>query len=136
MMAFNVHLLSNTQKEVLTQVVSFVGRDTSGKFGILAYHTKMMACLAYGLAQLRYETNEMEYLAIPSGLLYFINNELYITTHHYIRSKNYTDIVMALEQRLLYEEKKVQSIKNSIHQLDKEMLKSLLELKSIDIGLG
>ncbi len=130
MTSFHVNLLSATQNETIERVVSFVGTDSSGKFGILAHHARIISCLTYGLATLRYETNEIEYLAIPGALLYFISNELYIISQHYFRSKNYQDIVNALDQGLLYEEKKVQSIKESIHELDKHMLKSLLELRS------
>ena len=130
MASFKVYLLSATQNENIEKVVSFIGADSSGKFGILAHHIRLISCLTYGLATLRYETNEIEYLAIPSGLLYFINNELYIITRHYVRSKNYQDIVNALDQRLHDEEKKLHHIKESIHQLDKQMVKNLLELKS------
>ncbi|MCW8400867.1 F0F1 ATP synthase subunit epsilon [Legionella sp. PATHC038] len=132
MATFTLHLHSALQEEQVNGVVSFVGEDDSGQFGLFAHHTRMMTCLNYGLARFRYEEGKTEYLAIPSGLLYFIDNDLHILTRHYIRSPRCQDILLAIDQQLQREEKKLITIKESIHRLDYEMLKSLLELKNKD----
>jgi len=133
MTTFTLHLQSATQDEKINKVISFAGEDSSGAFGILAQHERMMTCLTYGLANFCYDTNETEYLAIPGGLLYFIDNVLHIITRHYVRCKTYQAMVIAIDQNLQNEEKKLKNIKESIQKLDKEMLKSLLELQHKDL---
>ncbi len=129
MATFDLHLQSGTQYEEIHNVISFIGEDDSGLFGILANHARMMTCLVYGLAKFRYENNELEYLAVPGGVLYFLNNQLRICTRHYLRNKDYQAILIAMDEELHIEEKKLSSIKESLNRLDKEMLKRLWELK-------
>jgi F-type H+-transporting ATPase subunit epsilon len=132
MNTFELHLQSGTQYEKIPDVISFVGEDVSGQFGVLANHARMMTCLIYGLATFRCRNNETEYLALPGGVLYFIRNQLYINTRHYLRSKDYQVILTAMDEELHNEEEGVRSIKESLHRLDKEMLKRLWELKQQD----
>ncbi|MFO9703076.1 F0F1 ATP synthase subunit epsilon [Legionella pneumophila serogroup 1] len=101
---FTIHLKSATQYETVDKVVSFVGEDHSGQFGILAHHTRMMTCLKFGLAWFRDENEETEYLALPGAVVYFIDNQLHIATRHYIRHKEYQVLQMALEEELHWEE--------------------------------
>lgn len=129
MNTFILNLQSSIQFEQLNNVVSFVGEDSSGSFGILAGHSRMMTCLKFGLSWFRSETNEIEYLALPGAMLYFVDNQLFINTRHYLRSKNYQTMVAALEHELFEEEKDIQSIKESLRRLDEEILKRLWELK-------
>lgn len=129
MTTFNLYLQSGTQFEEIRQVVSFVGEDASGEFGILAHHARMIACLNYGLAWFRSDNDEISYLALPGGVLYFVNNELYISTRYFIRSKNYQEIETAITETLQIEEESVRNIKETLHRLDEAMLKHLWELK-------
>ncbi|HCC3243593.1 TPA: F0F1 ATP synthase subunit epsilon [Legionella pneumophila] len=126
---FTIHLKSATQYETVDKVVSFVGEDHSGQFGILAHHTRMMTCLKFGLAWFRYENEETEYLALPGAVVYFIDNQLHIATRHYIRHKEYQVLQMALEEELHWEEDNLSQTQESVHRLDEEMLKRLWELK-------
>ena len=129
MRPFEVCLQSAEQSETFQNVVSFVGEDASGQFGLLGHHARMMTCLIYGLATLRYVTDEIDYLAVPSGLLYFRNNRLVISTRHYIRNKDYNIILGALDKTFQIEEQNLSRIKDSLHRLDESMLKRLFELK-------
>lgn len=129
MSTFTLHLQSGTQYEQIAGVLSFVGEDRSGEFGLLAYHARIMTCLIYGLAKFQQEKNGVEYLALPGGLLYFNNNELFISTRHYLRSKDYHSILDAMDTALRAEEDQVRSIKESLQRMDEEMLKRLWELK-------
>ncbi|MCL9682866.1 F0F1 ATP synthase subunit epsilon [Legionella maioricensis] len=126
---FTIHLQSATQYEQIDTVVSFVGEDASGQFGILANHARMMTCLKFGLAWFRDEHNETDYLAVPGAVVYFNKNQLYIVTRHYVRHKEYQAIHSALEKELQFEEENLLSIKDSLHRLDEAMLKRLWELK-------
>lgn len=129
MSTFELYLQSGTQYEKISNVISFIGEDHSGQFGILPHHARMMTCLVYGLAKFQQKDNEVEYLALPGGVLYFIENQLYVSTRHYIRSKDYQTILIAMDKELLAEEEEIKSIKESLHRLDEEILKRLWELK-------
>ncbi|TIE14645.1 hypothetical protein DIZ66_05750 [Legionella pneumophila] len=125
---FTIHLKSATQYEKIDKVISFVGEDASGQFGILAHHSRMMTCLKFGLAWFRDENQETEYLALPGAVVYFIDNQLHIATRHYVRNPEYQAIQRVLEEELHWEENNLLRTKDSVHRLDEEMLKRLWEL--------
>ena len=109
--------------------MSFVGEDSSGSFGIMAGHARMMTCVKFGLMHFTHENSAIEYLALPGGVIYFIDNQLFINTRHYFYSKNYEEIVAALNNQLLSEEKAVQNIKETLDRLDENILRRLWEMK-------
>lgn len=129
MKTFNLYLQSATQAEQLSDVVSFIGSDFSGSFGILAGHARMVTCLKFGLAQIKYVDQHEEFIALPGGVLYFVANKLKIATRHYLRSDNYTEIVTELDKQLAAEETDIANIKESLHRLDENVLQRLWELE-------
>ena len=129
MNSFVVELHSATRSERLTGVTSFVGEDESGSFGLLANHARMMTHLNFGLARLCYSGGETEYLAMPGGLAYFVNNELRITTQQYSRSRDYDQILGILEREIAAEEEYLRSLRESLRRLDESILKRLLTLR-------
>lgn len=129
MATFEVHLQSGTQFEIIPNIISFIGEDASGKFGILAHHARMMTCLNYGLASYKSTEEVVTYLALPGGVLYFSENVLYLCTQHYLRSNDYQEIETAIEKSLLVEEEHVKSMKESLHRLDEAMFRRLWELQ-------
>jgi F-type H+-transporting ATPase subunit epsilon len=129
MNTFTLHLQSNTNYEEIFDVISFLGEDPSGKFGILANHTRMMASLAYGLCSYKNIDNEIEYIALPGAILYFVANHLYINTRRYIRSKDYLLLIDILDKELRAEEEKLHVIREKLNNFEKEMLKRLWELR-------
>ncbi len=129
MKRFTLVLQSSHQYEEINDTVSFVGEDKTGSFGILAGHAKMMTILKYGLAWYKTEDAVVEYLALPGALLYFIDNKLMISTRHYLRNPDYHAMKQALEHELRREEEKLSSLKESLHQLDREIIQHLLDLK-------
>lgn len=131
MKTFSLHLQSTKQYEELDGIISFVGEDASGSFGILANHARIMTCLKFGLARFKYKnanTNE-EYLALPGGLLYFNQNILIITTRYYLRSNDYDEISNALEEKSRSEREDIANIKETLHRLDEKILKRLWEMQ-------
>ena len=125
MKSFVLHLQDATRYERIDQVVSFVGQDDSGLFGILADHVRMMTVLAFGLARYRTTDDSWHFLAVPRGLLYCLDNNLYLSARRYIRDDVYTRISQALEEQLVAEETELRSIKDSVHRLEEEMFKRL-----------
>ncbi len=125
MSRFTLHLQAATQYERIDGVMSFVGADRSGAFGLLAGHERMVTALLFGLARFRTAVADWQYLALPGGVLYFVNNELFINTRHYLRDTDYRRIAAAMEEQLVKEEADLQAMKESLRRLEEEMLKRL-----------
>ncbi|MCD6582494.1 MAG: hypothetical protein J7K90_11910 [Desulfuromusa sp.] len=128
MKSFTLKLQDATHDDVISEVSSFVGEDSSGSFGILADHARFMTSLLVGLARFRVGNGNWQYLALPGAILYFCNNVLTLSTRHYLMDDNYMHISQALQQQLLEEEKKLQTIKVSLSHLEEEVLKHLWKM--------
>ena len=125
MKPFMLHLQDATHSDRIDQVVSFVGQDDSGLFGILADHARMVTVLSFGLARYRTSDERWHYLAVPRALLYCIDNTVYLSTRRYIRDDEYVRISQALEEQLVAEEAELRTIKESVHRLEEEMFRRL-----------
>ncbi|WP_260293976.1 F0F1 ATP synthase subunit epsilon [Sedimenticola hydrogenitrophicus] len=133
MSGFSIQLQSATQSERLDRVVSFVGEDASGSFGLMRGHTRFVTTLVFALARLRFEDGHREYLALPEAVADFDNNRLTISTRRYLRSVDYSRISQALREELLQEEVTLSGFRRSIEQLEQTML---LRLWRIGRGAG
>jgi F-type H+-transporting ATPase subunit epsilon len=129
MNTFVMHLQSATQYECVERVISFGGEDESGSFGILAGHARMMTLLSFGLARFRVIDQDWEFLALPGGLAYFVNRQLYLSTRRYLRGKDYEHLSVALRQELLAEEEALREMKQSVRRLEEEMFRRLWKAK-------
>lgn len=128
MKTFVLHLQDATQYERIEGVSSFVGEDDSGSFGLLAGHARMMASLVFGLARYRIEGGPWHYLALPGALIYFVHDELYLSTRRYLKDDDYERISDALHEQLAAEEETLQNFRDSLHNLEQEMLKRLWQI--------
>jgi len=128
MNTFTVHLFAADRYERIDAVASFVGEDRSGSFGLLARHDRFMTALTFGLARLRRVHGAWEYLGFPGGLLYFIDNELRISTRRYLRDTDVERITQALTRELLEEEQALAETRRKLHRLEAEMLRRLAQL--------
>lgn len=129
MKTFTLHIQSATQYTPIKHVNSFVGADPSGSFGILAGHARMMTSLSYGLARYEVEDGNRFYLAFPGGILYFLDNHLYISSRRFLCDNDYERISSGLMQQLLAEEESLREIKSSLSQLEQEMFRRLWQMK-------
>lgn len=128
MNTFRLDLESATQYEQVENVVSFVGEDESGSFGIMPGHARIVTVLRFGLARFRAAYQDWEYLALPGAVAYFFNNQLHLSTRHYVRGKKFETINTALQEELRTEEEALRDMKRSLSRLEEEMLKRLWEL--------
>ena len=128
MKTFILKLQDATRSEEITNVTSFVGESSSGSFGILAGHARMMTSLIIGLSRFRIGEDHWKYLALPGAVLYFNDNTLTLNTRRYLLDDDYMRISHALQQELLAEEEKLRSIKESLHYMEEEVLKRLWEM--------
>jgi len=130
MKAFDLYLRDTNCVEHVSGVVSFVGEDASGSFGILADHQRLITVLAFGLARFKKSDQKWHFLAMPSALLYFKNNVLQLNTPRFVRCENYKDISQALEQTLALEKSLVGDLKSHLKNIEDNMLLQISRLRS------
>lgn len=128
MNSFTLTLQDTTHSLQFDGVSSFVGEDTSGSFGILPGHARMMTSLVMGLSRFRITEQDWQYIATPGALLYFHNNTLSLMSRHFLIDKDYMRISAALEEQLLEEEALLHNQKQSLRRMEEEVLKRLWEL--------
>jgi F-type H+-transporting ATPase subunit epsilon len=126
---FVLNLLDATHEQRITGVVSFIGEDASGSFGILPNHARFMTTLVFGLARFRLITEEWQYLALPGAVVYFNNNELTLSTRHFLIDTDLERVSLLLEQQLITEEENLRATRESLHRMEQAMLKRLWTLK-------
>jgi F-type H+-transporting ATPase subunit epsilon len=126
--AFTLHLQSATQYVKLDDVESFIARDASGAFGLLARHERMMTALGFGLARIRSTAGPWHYVALPGGVAYFVDGELYVCTRRFVLGDDYRTVSAAVGQSLLAEEQALESLKQSVNRLEHEMMRRLWRL--------
>ena len=129
MKTFALHIESSGRSELIDSVVSFSGEDDSGSFGILAGHAPMITVLKLGLASFRTAKSANGYLAITGGVLYFHDNALHISTRDYSLGEGCDRITAVVLTRMKAEEENLSAMKQSVRQLEEELLKRLWELR-------
>lgn len=128
MSGITLHLNSAVRSERIDDVVSFVGTDASGSFGIRPGRTAFMTVLDYGLSRFRTGTGEWFYLACPGAVLAFAGNALTISTRRYLYDTDYRRISDLLGGQLAEEEAALQSIKDNLEKLEQELFRRLRSL--------
>lgn len=129
MRSFVLHLQSASCYERIEDVVSFIGEDASGSFGIMAGHARTVSCLTFGLARYRLAGGEWHYLALPGAVIYFRDNQLYLNTRRFVRGEDYAAVGKALDEKLAAEEEQMRSLTQSLQQLEQAMFKRLWDLQ-------
>jgi len=125
---FTLVLQDATRTTTIAGVTDFVGEDSSGSFGILAGHARMMTALVLGLARFRTAGGPWQYLALPGAVLYFDHNVLTLSTRHFLLDDDYLRISGALQQQLLAEEETLHTMKTSLHRMEEELFRRLWEI--------
>jgi F-type H+-transporting ATPase subunit epsilon len=123
--AFALHLQDATQYERIEGVTRFVGEDGSGQFGLLARHERFMTVLGVGLCRYRQGEAPWTFLAVPGGLLYFVDGELFLCTTHYLRDSERDRLAVALDAELRQERAALGEFRVSLRRLEEEMLRRL-----------
>jgi F-type H+-transporting ATPase subunit epsilon len=128
MTTFRLRVLDSEGQHEFADVISFVGEDASGSFGILAGHARTITSLVTGLARFRTASSDWRYIAMPGAILYFDENVLSLCTRRCLIGDDYERISSALREQLLAEESKLVSMKQSLHRMEEEVFKRLWEL--------
>lgn len=128
MSSFCLTIRDGTQGKTFEKVNSFVGEDRSGSFGLLPNHYRIMTVLVMGLSRFRVADGTWQYIAAPGALLYFRDNQLSISTRHFMIDEDYSRISSALGAQLQAEETALQSQRVSLRHMEETVLKRLREL--------
>ena len=129
MNTFTVHLQDVAQTLRVGDVVSFVGQDAGGEFAVWARHERMMTSLSYGLARYRTADERWHYLVMPGGLLYFLDNELFIATRRFFLDDDAERIVGSLERQLRSEEQELRVLKQNLEHFEQELLRRMWHME-------
>lgn len=125
---FALNLLDATHEQRIAGVAAFIGEDASGSFGLLPNHARFMTTLIFGLARFRTITEDWHYLALPGAVVYFNQNELTLSTRHFLIDTDLERISLSLEQQLIAEEENLRATRESLHRMEQSMLKRLWTL--------
>ena len=133
MKTFTLVIQDPTQIKQFEQVQSFVGEDASGQFGIRANHARFMTALTLGLSrfqQSQQASSEAEwlYLGTSNALLDFKDNQLTISTQHFLVDSDYQTISRVLQETMHQEAKQLSEQKQSFRHIEEEVLKRVWEL--------
>ena len=129
MNSFSLQLYDATQQQRIEQVTSFVGEDSSGCFGLQAHHARFMTTLVFGLFRYRLQSEDWHYLALPGGVLYFNDNQLTISSRHFLIDSDFERISGRLKQQLLTEEETLTATRSSLQKMEQSMLTRLWKLQ-------
>jgi len=132
MNSFTLHLQDATKYQKIDNIISFVGQDLAGKFGLMANHERFITALGFGLAKYKDVNHHWTYVALPGGILHFVNNELYITTRQYLVDENYEKISQELGNRIRKEEEKTKVLRESLHKLEQSVFKRLWDVGRLE----
>ncbi|MDH5739118.1 MAG: F0F1 ATP synthase subunit epsilon [Nitrospira sp.] len=130
MKPFTLVVQDATHVERFDDVGHFIGWDDSGSFGLLADHQRFMTVLSWGLARYQTIDGPWHYLALPGGLLYFVQNTATISTRRFLHDDDADRISRALEEQLAAEEDRLKTMKHSLNRLEEEMFKRLWRMGS------
>jgi F-type H+-transporting ATPase subunit epsilon len=128
MNSFALNLVDANHQQRIVGITSFIGEDASGYFGILANHARFMTTLVFGLARFRQATEDWQYLALPGAVAYFNNNELTISTRHFLIDTDLESIGSLLEKQLIAEEENLHATRESLYKMEQAVIKRMLML--------
>jgi F-type H+-transporting ATPase subunit epsilon len=88
----------------------------------------MITTLGFGLARFRLGDSPWQYVAVPGAVLYFVRDELFLSTRHYLRGSDYGWISAALQEKLAAEEETLRGVKESLRRLEEELLRRMWQI--------
>jgi len=110
-------------------LTSFVAEDSTGSFGILPNHARMMTALAPGLTRFRIGASEWHFLALPGGILYSTGTDLTLCTRRYLHDTEFHHMGAHLLEIQKADQETLGGIRESLHRLEEEMLRRLREIQ-------
>ncbi|HTX02268.1 MAG TPA: hypothetical protein VMD07_01205 [Candidatus Acidoferrales bacterium] len=124
---FRLDLVSEERHESIDRIVSFIGADESGSFGILANRESLITILSWGLCRFTTADGATEYVGMPGGVLSFGERLLRIATPRYVRAAESETLLRQLDDRMKTEEEDRRRLREVLHNLDREFLRRLAQ---------
>jgi F-type H+-transporting ATPase subunit epsilon len=134
MNCFSLTLLDSRGTDVFDNVCQFIGADDQGSFGILAGHVHTVTLLRYGLARFIDLNGAWHYLALPGGVLRFVDNTLTVTTVRYFLGDDRELICDQLDEEMARADSEMHSARLTLSEIERSLLRRLTELSSHGIG--
>lgn len=125
---FALNLLDSRGSDRFDNVTQFISADSSGSFGILAGHTKMVAVLRYGLARFIDTQGRWHYLSLPGGVLSFSGNQLTVATVRYFLGDERGVILQQLAAEMAKTDSDVHRSRATLSEIEHSLLRRLGEL--------
>lgn len=129
MRTFTLELRDADRAERIDGIVSFVGEDASGSFGILPGHARFMTVLVFSMARFRGAGEPWRYLAVPGALLYFVDDRMDLITRRYLLGDDYEDLHRMLDERIRDQEDAMRSTRESLRRMEQELVRRMWELR-------
>lgn len=126
--SFALELFGLRQKERFDAVVSFVGHDRSGSFGLLAGHERTIACLDFGLAAFSTSDGRRRYIALPGAVLHFCSNELRLCTRRFLVGEDYRRVAASLDEEFRIEQDGLRHLRESLRRMERDMFRRIWEM--------
>ena len=128
MKGFELEVRAAGQTLQVPGVISFIGEDASGSFGLQAGHARFMTLLEFGLARFRTTPSDWQYLALPGALLDFTGGRLWIGARRFLLDNDYARISRLLQAQLRVEEQALSETKTSLRRMEEALLRRLWQL--------
>lgn len=135
MNSFRLVIQDMNQQWSSETVLSFIGRDGSGSFGIQARHETFVTCLRPGLARFCCVGVGWHYLAQPGAVVLFSGNELRLSTTQFILSDDRDAVVNQMDAEWGAAEQMLRSNKRNIVQIEQALARKLWEMSRRDRAL-
>lgn len=130
MKSFALELLSPTTRQRVDDVVSFVGEDETGQFGIQAGRHRLITTLVFGLSRFRLADGNWTYLALPGGMLYSRPDRVTISTSRFFLSEDFEKVEQELHQQFETESRALREVRESLSHLEEEIMRRLRGLET------
>lgn len=134
MNSFALSLLDSQGSDQFAEITQFIGADAGGSFGLLAGHQHMLAILRYGLARFSDSSGAWYYLAMPGGVLRFIDNTLTVTTLRYFLGTDRELICRQLADEMAQLDSEIHSTRATLAKIEHSLLQRLVELSKQQAG--
>jgi len=129
MSTFILHLHDAYQIQHFENLISFVGSDESGSFGIRSQHVRMMTILNKGLSSFTLDNGDTRYLASSGAVVYFDQNQLTLSALRFFVDSDHRRVRTLLEQQIDRETAELSRLKDSLQHMEDAMLQRLWELE-------
>jgi F-type H+-transporting ATPase subunit epsilon len=111
-----------------SEILHFIAADSSGSFGLLAGHARMVAVLRQGLARFLDAQGQWHYVALPGGVLSFDCNRLTVMSVRYFLGTQRELILNQLAEAMAQSDSDIRRSKSSMEEIEHSLIRRLSEL--------